>query len=444
MKMTTWSLVLVRTVIVCAISAAPAAAQNGALKVTSFPTGAAVIIDGVSTGKVTPMSVSLPVGDHVVAVSIPNSGWQTDMRTVSIATGNNDLSVTLLPTLTTGPQGPKGDTGAAGPQGPPGPKVDTGPQGIQGVQGVQGEPGAKGDTGERGPAGATGATGAQGPPGPAGPVGFLPSPAPAPYFGKFLLDLEGEVVTLQSFAGCFDKVIGIEYEDCYFTIARLPGAHFEGWFNQSLNDVRPLVDLTITPLDAANQPIDSAAIRIQSGFLRELTFSPFDSLNHDDGSISFVVVPERLLNGTGSDADPPTESFRKSDFRLEISGIDPDGMKSIAGIRASWPKNELVVGIGGRRRFQQGAPVFDDIQIGVATSGLGAGATAVNVDDWVGQVGTGAPVALAGELELFNFNFTTEIGALQFFDLEPVQFPAFQTGPNRRTLTLHVGRFRFQ
>ena len=76
MKIATWSLVLVQTALVCAIIAAPAAAQNGALKVTSFPTGAAVIVDGVPTGKVTPMSVSLPIGDHLVAVTIPNSGWR--------------------------------------------------------------------------------------------------------------------------------------------------------------------------------------------------------------------------------------------------------------------------------------------------------------------------------------------------------------------------------
>jgi len=61
---------------------APAAAQNGALKVTSFPSGAAVAVDGVSTGKVTPMSVNLAVGDHTVTVTIPNSGWQADTRSV--------------------------------------------------------------------------------------------------------------------------------------------------------------------------------------------------------------------------------------------------------------------------------------------------------------------------------------------------------------------------
>ncbi len=101
----------------------PAQAQttSGALKVTSFPSAAHVSVDGVDSGKVTPMTISLPVGDHTVVVSIPNSGWNPDTRTVTIVSGNNDLSVTLLPTLTVGPQGLPGAAGPTGPQGPAGP-----------------------------------------------------------------------------------------------------------------------------------------------------------------------------------------------------------------------------------------------------------------------------------------------------------------------------------
>jgi hypothetical protein len=39
-------------------------------------------------------------------VSIPNSGWGADTRTVTIVAGNNDLSVTLLPLVTNGTPGP--------------------------------------------------------------------------------------------------------------------------------------------------------------------------------------------------------------------------------------------------------------------------------------------------------------------------------------------------
>src|SRR5688572_15457563 len=387
MNMATCRWIVVQIALACAISAAPAAAQSGALKVTSFPTGAAVIIDGVPTGKVTPMSVSLSIGDHLVAVSIPNSGWQTDIRTVTIASGNNDLSVTLLPILTAGPQGPKGDTGAAGPQGPPGPKGDTGAQGIQGIQGVQGEPGLKGDTGERGPqgepgaAGATGATGEagpQGPPGPAAPIALLPAPPPVPYVGTFVIELMGDRIVLQSFAGCFDKVIGVEYEDCYFTVRNLPEDNFRQWFNQSLNNTADRVDLTVTQIDSGGDPI--AAIQIHEGFLRELRVSDFDATDPTAGFISFVVVPDGLTSGSAS---TPTglsvKSFQKSNFRFTLAGVNLSTTTAMTGIRASWAKNDLIVGGDARRHFQPGNALFDDIQL---TVGIG-GSTADDLDAWV-------------------------------------------------------------
>ena len=147
---------------------------SGSLKVTSYPSGANVRIDGNDTGKTTPMSISLSVGEHAVMVSVPSSGWNPDTRTVTIASGNNDLSVTLLPALTTGPQGPQGPQGSTGPQGPKGDSGATGPQGPTGPQGARGDPGPQGqqgDTGAQGSKGDTGATGATGPQGPKGDTG---------------------------------------------------------------------------------------------------------------------------------------------------------------------------------------------------------------------------------------------------------------------------------
>src|SRR5437868_475741 len=120
---------------------------NGSLKVTSFPSGAKVAIDGTDTGKATPATFNLSAGDHAIVVSIPNSGWNADSRTVTIVSGNNDLSVTLLPTLTVGsqgpagPAGPKGDTGATGAVGPVGPIGNPGPAGPAGPAGPQGPAG---------------------------------------------------------------------------------------------------------------------------------------------------------------------------------------------------------------------------------------------------------------------------------------------------------------
>src|SRR5688572_663881 len=98
------------------IPVAARAQGNGSLKITSYPSGAIVVIDGIDTGKVTPTSVNISLGDHTVTVSLPDSGWNPDTRTVTIVSGNNDLSITLLPTLTVGPQGAQGSPGATGPQ----------------------------------------------------------------------------------------------------------------------------------------------------------------------------------------------------------------------------------------------------------------------------------------------------------------------------------------
>lgn len=131
---------------------AASASHFGVLKVSSFPSGAEVMINGVDSGRTTPMIKVLPVGTHTVVVSVPNSGWRADSRTITIVAGNNDLNVTLLPILTVGPPGPKGDKGDKGERG------ETGAQGIQGMQGIQG---LKGDTGDPGPQGPPGITPAE-------------------------------------------------------------------------------------------------------------------------------------------------------------------------------------------------------------------------------------------------------------------------------------------
>jgi len=142
--------------------------KHGKLKVTSFPSGANVSVDGNDTKQATPMSIEVSVGWHKVKVSSPNPGWNADLRDVQVAAGNNDLSVTLLPISTVGPMGPQGPAGPAGPPGPQGPAGAAGPAGAQGPAGPQGP---KGDTGAAGAVGAAGATGAVGPAGPAGAAG---------------------------------------------------------------------------------------------------------------------------------------------------------------------------------------------------------------------------------------------------------------------------------
>jgi len=77
-------------------------AYAGSLKITSFPSGAKVIVDGIDTGKSTPMSISLLEGVHKVTVHIPGSGWSSDTSDVTIVSGDNYLGVTLAPMFASG------------------------------------------------------------------------------------------------------------------------------------------------------------------------------------------------------------------------------------------------------------------------------------------------------------------------------------------------------
>src|SRR5258708_18354672 len=145
------------------------AQEHGAeLRVTSFPSGAQVHVDGVDTRKITPMHMDVRVGTHQVTVVLHNSGWTPDTRTVDIVSGHNDLSVTLLPVLTVGPQGLQGPAGPVGPVGPVGPQ---GPAGATGPAGVVGPVGPIGPAGPQGPTRATGSGGAAGPMWPPGAEG---------------------------------------------------------------------------------------------------------------------------------------------------------------------------------------------------------------------------------------------------------------------------------
>jgi hypothetical protein len=406
-----WKSLLIAVFI--AAAALPAHAQNGSLTVYSFPAGAAVIIDGVATGKVTPMRVSLSVGDHSVTVAVPDAGWSPVTRTVTITRGNNDLTVTLLPVLTTGPQGPPGPQGEQGLQGP---------KGDQGDPGVQGPQGPIGQTGPVGPAGAA-----------------LPEPPPQPYEGTFLLSINGQnPIPLSSAAGCFDKVIGVEYEDCHLATPVMSQQVFT-WFAESLDGSNPLRNLTLYSFSATLQLV--AQLDIQDGFLRELAVSDFDASQKMAGEIRFVVVPRRLVTQTPGTAGPATVSptFLTANFRFTMTGIDGTRVTAIRGLRASWPKVPLPPN-GTRREFLPGQPAFDEIQVEMATTG----ATAGDFDQWVNQFAQGTGMPEDGEIEALNPALSATLARVGLFNMTPRYFPPFPTSTNRRTITLHLERFTLQ
>ena len=463
MKTLTWKTILVGAVL--AATVAPALAQNGSLKVTSFPSGAEVIVDGATTGKVTPMSVSLSVGDHIVTVTIPNSGWNPDTRTVTIASGNNDLSVTLLPILTTGPQGPKGDKGDTGATGATGPIGPTGPAGATGAPGETGATGATGATGETGATGATGATGEagqqgiqglkgdtgeQGPPGPAGtggPVQTGPTPYNLPEGEDFFLRIGSELpIRLTEVAGCFDKILGVEYEDCHFTTSTLSDEVF-AWLDEMTQGQNTMFrDLTLYRTNFSRTVL--TALNIQDAFIRDFSISDLRATDNSTGTIKFIVVPLQIAPdsnsiGTHLTVGSSSKAFLKRNFRVDVSTIQSSGFFSVRGLHVSFPKL-LVPPSGGnsRREFLPGQPAYDDIELGVGTGGT----TLEDLDQWFSQFTNpnGNPQPLGADIELLNTTLATVLATVQLFDLTPVVFLPFPGADGVRTITLHLSRFSVQ
>jgi hypothetical protein len=144
--------------------------------ITSFPSGASVVIDSVDTGRVTPMELHfIPPGTHTITVSA--TGYTTDARTVNVLDKNpvngqprdTHLSFVLLPPIVAGPKGDPGPPGLTTYVPIPGPPGNTGAMGPMGPMGlpstVPGPPGPVGPKGDPGPAGTSGPSGPMGPPG---------------------------------------------------------------------------------------------------------------------------------------------------------------------------------------------------------------------------------------------------------------------------------------
>jgi Collagen triple helix repeat (20 copies)/PEGA domain len=128
--------IIVALILLCCFSAS---AEAQKLDLTSFPSGAKVFIDGTDTTRQTPYYQDIAAGQHTILVASPGTGWNTTSAQVTIpSSGEFDLTLVMVPTLTTGPQGATGATGAAGPQGIPGPAGVQGPSGPTGPQGPAG------------------------------------------------------------------------------------------------------------------------------------------------------------------------------------------------------------------------------------------------------------------------------------------------------------------
>lgn len=441
-------------------------------------TGASITIRGVNFGAAPNVFVA---GMPLAGVTVNAAGTQITAQLPALAPGSYLLHVsrgngqpqngTFNLTIgaagaqgPTGPQGPQGNAGPAGAQGATGPpgaagatgatgaagaNGATGATGAQGVQGAIGPTGPQGPTGAQGQAGATGATGAQGlqgaqgtqgPTGPQGPAGSAVPPAPpAPYEGTFQLTLDGDEMTLLSFAGCYDRILGVEYEDCHLSMSRLEPVVMQ-WLNDSGTGSNAFRDIVIKQFNTQTQAIISTT-QIQGAFMREFSVSDFEGNINATGSLSMVLVPETVIFSAGGNGNlqPSTAPIiRAAFFEADIDDIDGTRIVAVRGLEMSVPKNLITPQVGTRRRFQPGMPQFADITIEATTGG----STVANFDTWVGLAAKGQPELRDGRINLLNV-MIHNIGTIELFDLFPATAPPY-ISDTRRTFVLHVGRFQFQ
>ena len=322
--------------------------------------------------------------------------------------------------------------GAVGPMGPKGDKGDTG---NVGPQGLPGPAGAKGDPG---PTGAQGPAGPQGPPGPQGPAGSAPPPSPPPPYGgevSFELQIGSEGVPLFSFAGCFDKVLGVEYEDCYFEVEGLSPAVTQ-WFNDTVSGTKPFRDLAVMQFDLAGAEV--VRVAIGQAFLSDFSISDADANSNALGLVRLVAVPATLSTVPNAPSPAGTlKGFRVADFRLLVTGVDGSRVAAVRGMHMS-ARKIAATPIGSRHQFSPGAPQFDDIRLGVATGGT----TIPDLGAWVNNVTSGRPDLRDGDLQ-FVSPTAQLVATVHFHNLTPVGFSPFPTSLNERLIELAVGSFQF-
>jgi len=365
----------------------------------------------------------------LIYACVNNSSGTIKIVTATTQCSNNEIQ------LVWNAEGVAGLTGATGA---------TGASGATGATGASGATGATGATGASGADGATGATGSQGPTGPEGPAGGGPvDTAPQPYTGTFRLVFDGVSngeMQLSSFAGCFDKQLGVEYEDCHFVVSRLSPAVTD-WLNDTVQGTDLRRDLTVFSFNSQGNVL--SRIHIGNGFLRDFRVSDFDAAVNATGSLSFVVVPDTLqtLSG-GSVANDLLPSFQRNLFRLEVAGTDLTGIAAVRGIHLSVPKTPATPGTSARHQFVPGTPSFDDLQfeVGAGASGF---TTGQYLDSWATAVTGGQNDLRDADLTMISANALRDIGTLHFTGVIPLTglepFPV----NNRRSMTLAQSQFEF-
>lgn len=259
-----------------------------------------------------------------------------------------------------------------------------------------------------------------------------------PYAGNFAISIDGGATfRLSAFGGCFDKIIGIEYEDCYFA-TRMPAASLFGWVNEATTNPRRH-DVTVYQFDIAGNVLTETEVR--DTFLREFSMSDLEAAGNDPVIFTFVLVPEQIRTraGSGSLTSVAVKTLLQSNFRVSIDGVDGRGVAGLRGLGFSVAKQLDPLG-AGRRHFVPGPLEYNAVAIDVATSGIAS--TAADLDAWVAQATNGSASARGATVELLNPALTVTEVSIDVSGLYPLTFPAFSSSPSRRTFTGRIATFR--
>jgi hypothetical protein len=254
-----------------------------------------------------------------------------------------------------------------------------------------------------------------------------------------------ETVRVSSFAGCFDTQLGLEYEDCYFSIPILSQPVID-WINDTVQGVNLRHDLSVFAFQAAgNTP--TSHIEIGNAFLSDFRVADFDSASNAPGSLSFVAVPDSLQTQTGGTVAPPPASsqklLRRGYFQVTVGTTQLSAIAGVSGIHFSVPKVPAPATAAGRHQFVPGAPSYDDLQLDVPGGGMGGSLTATvqHLDAWV-TAAAAAPDPRDVDISFLNPALAV-LGTLHLTNVTPLSaLEPFPSG-NRRSITLDYQQFGF-
>ena len=306
------------------------------------------------------------------------------------------------------------------------------------AKGPRGPAGEQGSQGPRGPAGPAGSTGAQGPPGPQGES--APEPPPTPYTGTFRLAIGGStdhipLAATGGFAGCFEKQVGVEYEDCYFKVEGLE-PELVRWLDESLRGASSERDFSVLQVNPANTTQTVASINVQDAFLSEIRIDDQKASSAGFGSISFVAVPEsvdRVVTGGFSNAATLTR-FGASNFRFELEEASFNTVTAVKGLVMTAEK--IPDAPGGRVVYSRGPSTFHDFTVEFTNA-------TTAFDFWADTVSSGQTDVRDGFLILQSVS-NNEVDRLGLFGVRPERGPsAFPDANDRRFVELSLSSFAF-